>query len=37
MLLRRIGQADLWIVCAAWELTEIERAVLAARVSRRSA
>jgi len=33
MLLRRIGEADLWVVVAAWELTEIERAVLAARVS----
>ena len=32
MLLRRIGEADLWVVCAAWELTEIERAVLAARL-----
>jgi hypothetical protein len=33
MLLRRIGEADLWVVCAAWELTDIERAVLASRVS----
>lgn len=32
MLLRRVGAADLWIVCAAWDLTEIERAALAARV-----
>lgn len=32
MLLRRIGQADLWMVCAAWDLTEVERAALAARV-----
>jgi hypothetical protein len=32
MLLRRIGEADLWVVCAAWELTEVERAVLAARI-----
>lgn len=32
MLLRRIGQGDLWIVVAAWDLTEIERAALAARV-----
>lgn len=31
-LLRRIGQADLWIVCAMWDLTEVERAALAARV-----
>lgn len=34
MLLRRIGQADLWVVLAAWELTEVERAVLAARIGR---
>jgi hypothetical protein len=33
MLVRRIGEADLWVVVAAWELTEIERAVLAARVA----
>jgi hypothetical protein len=32
MLPRRIGEADLWVVCAAWELTEVERAVLASRV-----
>ena len=32
MLLRRIGAADLWIVVAAWELTEVERAALAARI-----
>jgi hypothetical protein len=32
MLLRRIGKADLWVVCAAWDLTEVERAALAARV-----
>lgn len=32
MLLRRIGQADLWVVLAAWDLTEIERAVLAGRL-----
>lgn len=31
MLLRRIGNGDLWIVCAAWDLTEVERAVLAGR------
>jgi hypothetical protein len=29
MLLRRVGHSDLWIVCAAWDLTEVERAVLA--------
>lgn len=32
MLLRRVGKTDLWIVCAAWELTEIEQAALAARL-----
>ncbi len=32
MLLRRIG-GDLWIVCAAWDLTEVERAVMASRVA----
>jgi hypothetical protein len=32
MLLRRIGEADLWVVVAAWELTEVERAALAARI-----
>lgn len=33
MLLRRIGKGDLWLVVAAWDLTEVERAALAARVS----
>lgn len=33
MLLRRLGKADLWVVVAAWDLTEIERTVLAARIS----
>jgi len=32
MLLRRIGRADLWLVVAAWDLTEVERAALATRV-----
>lgn len=32
-LLRRIGKGDLWLVMAAWDLTEVERAVLASRVS----
>jgi hypothetical protein len=32
MLLRRVGRADLWVVCAAWELTEVERAALASRL-----
>ena len=33
ILLRRIGQSDLWVVCAAWDLTEVERAVLAGRIT----
>jgi len=33
MLLRRVGQTDMWVVCAAWDLTEVERAALAARIS----
>lgn len=32
LLLRRVGKADLWIVCAAWDLTEVERAALAGRI-----
>lgn len=32
MLLRRVGIADLWIVVAHWDLTEIERAALATRI-----
>jgi hypothetical protein len=32
MLLRRVGHADMWIVCAAWELTEVERGALASRL-----
>lgn len=32
-LLRRIGKADLWLVVAMWELSEVERAVLSTRVS----
>jgi hypothetical protein len=32
LLLRRIGKGDLWLVCAAWDLTEVERAALQARV-----
>lgn len=31
-LLRRIGKADLWLVLAQWELTEVERAALSTRV-----
>ena len=33
LLLRRIGKGDLWVVCAAWDLTDIERAVLAGRLN----
>jgi hypothetical protein len=33
LLLRRIGKGDMWLVVAAWDLTEIERAALAARIS----
>lgn len=32
MLLRRLG-GDLWIVVCAWDLTEVERAVMASRVA----
>ena len=32
-LLRRIGKADLWLVCAAWDLTEVERAAMATRIA----
>ena len=32
MLLRRIG-GDMWLVVAAWDLTEVERAAMASRVS----
>ena len=31
-LLRRIGKADLWLVCAAWDLTDVERAAMATRI-----
>ena len=31
-LLRRIGKADLWLVVASWELTEVEMAALSTRV-----
>ena len=31
-LLRRIGQSDMWLVVAHWDLTEVERAALATRV-----
>lgn len=32
LLLRRFGKADLWLVVAAWDLTEVERVALQARV-----
>jgi hypothetical protein len=31
-LLRRVGKADLWLVVAHWDLTDVERAALATRV-----
>jgi hypothetical protein len=31
-LLRRIGESDMWLVVAHWDLTEVERAALATRV-----
>lgn len=33
LLLRRLGKGDLWLVVAAWDLTEIERAALAGRMT----
>jgi hypothetical protein len=33
MLIRRIGKADLWMVLGAWDLTEVERAVLSGRLN----
>lgn len=32
-LLRRIGDGDLWLVLAAWDLTEVERAAMASRIN----
>lgn len=32
-LLRRIGQSDMWLVCAHWELTAVEKAALATRIT----
>lgn len=32
LLIKRLGKGDLWLVVAAWDLTEVERAVLASRV-----
>jgi len=31
-LIRRLGKGDLWLVLAIWDLTEVERAALAARL-----
>jgi len=31
-LLRRIGKADMWLVLAMWDLSEVERTALAARL-----
>lgn len=31
-LLRRIGEGDMWLVVAMWNLTEVERAALASRI-----
>ena len=31
-LLRRLGKGDLWLVLAMWDLTEVEKAALAARL-----
>ncbi len=32
-LLRRIGDGDLWVVCGAWNLTDVERSVMASRIT----
>lgn len=32
LLLKHLGKGDLWLVCAAWDLSEIERTALAGRV-----
>lgn len=33
MLLRRIGKGDMWLVCGAWDLTPVERAVMEDRLA----
>lgn len=33
LLLRQIGKGDMWLVVAQWDLTEVERAALASRMS----
>lgn len=32
LLLRRIGGSDMWVVVAAWDLTEVERAAMSSRM-----
>lgn len=32
-LLRRIGEGDMWVVCGAWDLTDVERAAMAHRIT----
>jgi hypothetical protein len=32
LLIRQIGKSDLWLVVAQWDLTEVERAILATRI-----
>lgn len=33
LLLRRIGKSDMWLVVAAWDLTEVERAAMSSRLT----
>lgn len=33
LLLRRIGEGDAWLLVAAWDLTDVEKAVLATRMN----
>lgn len=33
ILVRRIGKSEMWVVCAAWDLTPIERAAMAPRIA----
>lgn len=33
ILLRRVGRGDIWLVVAAWDLTPVEQAALAARLN----
>lgn len=32
-LLRRVGDGDMWVVCGAWNLTDVERAAMAHRIA----